>query len=340
MIGRVTAHWELKLVALVIAVALWLYTNGQVRIERSINVSVTSASVQSLPDGYRVTEIHPDKFTVNLSVPVSQVGGLRNAMVPHLVISGDAVLRGEQTFPITGSMLGLDDDMRINHIEPETAREVRVVFALITEDYLPVQVPPIVGLPDGIEATLAIEPTRVRVRGTRAQLDQLKTRNQRVSYDAISIDGIDPTMQTSRREIVALTLKDQQLDVVDPVTATVTLSPVRSASKEISVAVQILAPKDFTNRFAIALSQPQVVLGLHGPANLLNGLRPETELTAYVAIRPTIELGIPVEIPVGVMGPTWATYDPVTIRVTVTLLPPRAVNEPAPTLSNDAVTFP
>ena len=75
MIGRFSEHWELKLVALVIAVALWLYTNGQVRIERSINVSVTSASVQSLPKGYRVTEIRPDKFTVNLSVPVSQVGG-------------------------------------------------------------------------------------------------------------------------------------------------------------------------------------------------------------------------------------------------------------------------
>ena len=340
MIGRVTAHWELKLVALVVAVALWLYTNGQVRIERSINVSVTSASVQSLPKDYRVTEIRPDKFTVNLSVPVSQVGGLRSALVPHLVISGDAVLRGEQTFPITGSMLGLDDDIRINHIEPDTVREVRVVFALITEDYLPVQIPPISGLPDGIEATLAIEPTRVRVRGTRAQLDHLKTRNQRVSYDAISIDGIDPAMQTARKEIVALTLKDQQLDVVDRVTATVTLSPVRSVSKDIGVAVQILAPKDFTNRFAISLSQPQVVLGLHGPANLLNRLRPETDLTAYVAIRPTIELGVPVEVPVGIMGPTWATYDPVTIRVTVTVLPPRAANEPAPTLSNDAATFP
>lgn len=322
MIGRVSEHWELKLVALVIAVALWLYTNGQVRIERSINVNVTSSSVQSLPEGYRVTEIYPDKFTVNLSAPVSQVGGLRSAIVPHLVISGDAVLRGEQTFPITGGMLGLDDDTRINHIEPETVREVRVVFALITEDYLPVQVPPIVGLPDGIEATLAIEPTRVRVRGTRAQLDLFKTLNQRVSYDAISIDGIDPAMQISRKEIVAMTLKDLQLDVVDRVTATVTLNPVRSATKEFGVAIQILAPKDFTNRFAIALSQPQVVLGLHGPANLLNGFRPETELTAYVAIRPTIELGVPVEVPIGVMGPTWATYDPVTIRVTVTLLPP------------------
>ena len=322
MIGRVSEHWELKLVALVIAVALWLYTKGQVHIERSINVNLTPSSVQSLPEGYRVTEIYPDKFTVNLSAPASQVGGFRSAIVPHLVISSDAISRGEQTFPITGSMLGLDDDTRINHIEPNTVREIRVVFALITEDYLPVQVPPIVGLPDGIEATLAIEPTRVRVKGTRAQLDLFKTRNQRVSYDAISINGIDPAMQTSRKEIVLLTLKDQQLDVADPVTATVTLSPIRSATKEMSVAVQILAPKDFTNRFAISLSQPQVVLSLHGPANLLNGFRPETELTAYVAIRPTIELGIPVEVPIGVMGPTWATYDPVTIRVTVTLLPP------------------
>jgi len=146
-------------------------------------------------------------------------------------------------------------------------------------------------------------------------------------FDPIVLDGVDPTLQTVRKEVVALTHKDTQLEVMDRVTATVTLSPQQGATKEVSVLVQILAPKDFTSRFAIELSQPQVVLALHGPASLLSGLQPETELTVYVALRPTIELGVPVEVPVGVMGPTWATYDPVTIRVTVNLLPVKPAPE-------------
>ncbi len=330
--ARLIEHWELKLVALVIAVALWLYTNGQVRVERTLNVIINQSAVQSLPTDYRVNVIEPQSFTVKVSVPMNQAGNLRNPIIPNLQISGNAVRDGEQRFPITSSLLGLDDDLRIERIEPETVREIRVAFALITEDYVLVEAPTISGLPDGIQASLAIEPTRVRVRGTREQLDGFKARGQRLVFDPIVLDGIDPTLQVVRKEVVALTHKDTQLEVMDRVTATVTLSPQQGATKEVSVPVQILAPKDFTSRFAIELSQPQVVLALHGPASLLSGLQPETELTAYVVLRPTIELGVPVEIPVGVMGPTWATYDPVTIRVTVNVLPVRPAPE-APTAS-------
>ncbi len=344
MIGNLTdrliEHWELKLVALVIAVALWLYTNGQVRVERTLNVLVNNSAVQSLPADYRVNVIEPQSFTVKVSVPMNQAGSLRNPIIPNLQISGDAVLRGEQRFPITSNLLGLDVDLRIERIEPETVREVRVAFALITEDYLPVEAPTISGLPDGIQATLAIEPTRVRVRGTREQLDSIKARGQRLVFDPIKLDGVEPTLQTTRKEVVALTHKDTQLEVMDRVTATVTLSPQQGATKEVGVPVQILAPKDFTARFSIELSQPQVVLALHGPASLLAGLQPEGELTAYVALRPTIELGVPVEVPVGVMGPTWATYDPVTIRVTVSLLPARPAPEASPPSPTGAVGSP
>lgn len=340
MTGRLIEHWELKLVAVVIAVALWLYTNGQVRVERTLNVIINDSAVQSLPVDYRVNAIEPTSFSVKVSVPMNQVSSLRNPIIPNLVISGEAVLRGQQGFPITSSLLGLDDGLRIERVEPEHVREVRVDFALITEDYLPVEAPTIRGLPDGIQATLAIEPTRVRVRGTREQLDDLKARAQRLVFDPIVLDGVDPTMQTTRREVVALTPKDSHLEVIDRVTATVTLTPQTGATKEVGVPVQILAPKDFTTRFAIELSQPQVVLGLHGPASLLAGLQPETELTAYVALRPTIELGVPVEVPVGVMGPTWATYDPVTIRVTVSLLPAKPAPEPAAVPPADAARTP
>jgi hypothetical protein len=323
MIARLKEHWELKLVALVIAVALWLYTNGQVRVERSIAVQVTPESVQSLPNGYRVTAIEPQGFTVKVSVPVSQLGTLRTSVTPRLVIGTEALQRGGQAFPITIGMLGLEDDMRIDRIEPETVREVRVTFALIIEDYLPVEPPRVVGVPEGIESTLALEPTRVRVRGTRAQLDVLKARNERVHFAPIVLEGIDAKLQAPRQESFILASKDPQIDLVDRVTATVTLSPMIGGRKDVAVPVQLLVPRDFASRFSVEVSQPQVVLTVHGPANLLAGLQPETDLTAYVALRATIDPGVPMEAPIGVLGPAWLTYDPVNIRVTVNLLPTR-----------------
>jgi hypothetical protein len=74
-----------------------------------------------------------------------------------------------------------------------------------------------------------------------------------------------------------------------------------------------------------------VVLTLHGPEQLLQNLQPESEITAYVSLRSTIEPGIPMEATVGILGPTWMTYDPISVRVTANLITNRpAADSPPP----------
>ena len=327
MIAFFTNNWMIKLGALLIAIALWSYTNGQVRVERLIIVQFTNDAIQRVPDSYRISSIQPDAFTVRVSVPVNQAGALRTTITPRLQLESDATQRGYQRFSITNGLLGLNDDMRIERINPDTVRDVRVELALITEEYLPVEIPQLQGVPKGINATLALEPTRVRVRSTREQFEAMLARNQKVTYQPITFSDVDPALHKTRTEKIKLVAQDTHLEVIDTVTATITFSPGNTAQREVAVPVRLLAPRDFYTRFSIELSQPQVVLTLRGPGPLLQALQPETELTAYVNLRTTMESGIPVDMSVGLLGPVWMSYDPVTIRVTATLVSARAVSE-------------
>ena len=54
-LSRLLIHnWQVKVVAFFLAIALWLYTSGQARIERTLQVRVQESSVRSLPADYQV----------------------------------------------------------------------------------------------------------------------------------------------------------------------------------------------------------------------------------------------------------------------------------------------
>jgi hypothetical protein len=82
------------------------------------------------------------------------------------------------------------------------------------------------------------------------------------------------------------------------------------------VPIKLLAPLDFSARYRMELSSPQVAITIHGPEALLYDLLPENDVTAYVLIRSAGETGIARDVAVALIGPSWMTYDPVTIRAT------------------------
>lgn len=333
MIRFFVEHWELKVVALVIAIALWIYTNGQVRIERTLIVHLPDSAVQSLPETHRVTEIQPQarEFTIKISIPESLLHSLKSeAVVPKLVIGADALQTGAQSFPITNRILGLDDDIRIERVEPASVKEIRVLFAAVVEDYLPIEIPRLIGVPEGLESTVALEHTRVRVRGTREQIDRFRQANLKLIPEPIALDDIDPLLQQPRQEQVKLAVRNARLEVLDPVTATIVLKPVSGSRQVVSLPVQVLASRDFCTRFQVELSQPQVAITVHGPENLLRALRPETDLTAYVNLRRGLEPNVAQEVPVGLLAPSWLSWDPATVRVTATLLQAKAPQDVNP----------
>lgn len=322
MIKLLTAHWELKLVALVIAIALWLYTNGQVLHERSIVIRLPDAAVHSLPDDYRVTDIQPQgrEFTVKVSLPENMLHSLTSdAMIPRLVISADALSSGMQTFPITNRILGLDDDIRIVRVEPESVQDIRVLFAAVTADYLPVESPRLVGVPEGLDASVVLDQTRVRVSSTRAEIDRMRHADQKLVPEPIVLDDLDPLLQQVRQEHLKLSISSTKLTVLDQVTATIILRPV-IRSKAFSLPVHVLAPHDVFSRYQIELSQPVVSISVRGPENLLHALHPDIDMTAYVNLSHLPQPGVPIDIPVSVIAPPSLSCETVTIRVTVSAL--------------------
>jgi hypothetical protein len=316
MMSVLTSNWTIKLGALLIALALWSYTNQQVRIERTLTVQITHDAIQKVPDGYRVTSISPENFTVRVSVPISQSSTLRPTITPRLTIDAEASQKGEQRFPVTVGTLGLSEDIRIEWLDMDTEKEIRVAMQLVTEDYLPIQLPKLEGVPANIQATMVLEPTRVRIRSTREQFQLMHERNQRISFAPITLSDIDPQMLQAKTEKVVLVPQQTDLDIVDKVTATITLTPGMRAKRTISVPIKLLAPLDFSARYRMELSSPQVAITIHGPEALLYDLLPENDVTAYVLIRSAGETGIARDVAVALIGPSWMTYDPVTIRAT------------------------
>jgi hypothetical protein len=326
VIRLLTAHWELKLVALVIAIALWLYTNGQVRHERTILIRLPDSAVQSLPDGYRVTDIQPQarEFSVKISLPESMLHSLTSdAVVPRLVISADALGSGMQSFPITNRILGLDDDIRIVRVEPESVQEIRVLFAAVTADYLPVEAPRLLGVPDGLESSVVLDSTRVRVSSTREEIDRLRQGNLKLIPEPIVLDDLDPQLQQVRQERLKLTIKSTKLSVLDQVTATIILKPVVVSRQVLSLPVHVLAANEVFSRFQIEISPPVVTITVRGAENLLHALHPDTDLTAYVNLNHLPQPGVPLEMPVSVIAPGQLSCESVLVRVTVTIIQPQ-----------------
>jgi YbbR domain-containing protein len=312
---RILANWELKIVALVIALGLWQYTNGQVRVDRTVRVTVTDAAVQALPAGkYQVTDIKPRELTVRVSTPSSLEGSFRtDGLVPRLVVSADALGSGRQEFPVGNRVLGLKDDIRIlDALEPIT-----VTWDEIEEGNLPVELPRIEHLPPGLEATIALDRTRVRVSGAKSQLKLLREQNHRVQFRPVSLEDADPLQAETRVEQLYLANGDPLVRVAEEVKATITLHPKPGSPRTISVPVAILAVPETWERGRVELSQSRVVFTVRGPENLLSALKPETDLNAFVNLRRPPEPNTPTAMPVDMQAPAWLTWDPVTITVTV-----------------------
>jgi len=319
MIRWLLANWQLKLVALFLAVALWLYTSGQARVPRpGVAVRVPVAAV-TLHPGYQVSAISPGEFTVDLDGPLSVVNRVKPSIdVPALAISAEALARGEQTFPITTRLLGLDPDLHITGL-PEGITGITVRFGRVVEDHVPVELPRLADVPANLEPTLSLDRTQVRVRGPRPEIDRLKS--ARLRFLPIGLGTVDPRTADEAVQIIGLQPElPASVQALEEVTATVRLRPLLAAQQTVALPVHLLMPRESARRFEVELSQTQVALTVRGPKNLLADLRPE-DLTAYVNLRRALEPNVAHELPVQILAPAWLTCDPATVRCTLTLAP-------------------
>ncbi len=278
----ILGNWELKLVSLVVAVALWTYTSGQVRVERQILVEMTAAQVSGLPAELQLTALEPAEFVAVLSVPTSKLGDLRDQVLrPTIELPRDRREAGTFELALTGRLLGLDSDIRILRTEPGEVRAITVRLSGLAFATLPAEAPPVVGLPGGIAAAVRLDRTRVEVRGPREKIAEAEASGTPLHFTAIRLDNIDPALAAPREERVVLHVADGQPAPVDPVIATVTLRPARSATVTLRVPVSVLFGPAEAGHWRVEGASLTAEVRLSGPEGVVRALRAE-EITAWV----------------------------------------------------------
>lgn len=326
-----TVNWQLKLVALFLAIALWFYTSGQARVSRTFTVKIPDNAVLGLGDEYRIASVTPREFTVEIDGPSAALRDLRgDVLTPRLEISARALEEGRQSFPITNAVLGLEPDLRIEGINPASVEDIAVAFGRVVTAELIVDLPNLVDVPPGLEPSISLEEGTVTVSGPEVAIQELVQR-KRLPFAPVPLSGVDPMLAkpwTMRRALTPIVPPSVQ---ASPVYANVTLKPLDGVKSQISVPVQLLAPPDFLAKHRVELSQQQVVVTVRGPSNLLAALKPE-DLIAYVNLRRPLELNQAKEIPVELVAPPWLTAEPAAVRVTLSVAPTVAPStlEPLP----------
>lgn len=318
---KLTAHWELKAVALVLAVALYIYTSGQVRVEKTVAVVIADTAVRGLPGDYQVVNLTPREFKVVLSVPTIRLADLENEnLAPRLEVRPEQLATKSASWPLTSHLLRLANDIRIESTEPADIREITVQLDRITEESMPVEPPHLSGLPAGLDATVRLDQTLVRVAAGGAVLELLKRDRERVRFQDIDLHTIEATLVGERQERLFLTPlaapSETPYRVLGQIAATITIRPLLAMTKEMSASVQILGGKDLLRSVEVTLTPPRVSLTVRGPENLLAQLKPE-DLTAFVRIKDDLAPDTSHDLPVEVLAPPWLAVDPAQVRVAI-----------------------
>ena len=275
-------NWELKLVSLVVAVALWTYTSGQVRVERQILVELTPAQITGLPAAIQVAAVEPAEFVAVLSVPTSKLGELRDQVLrPLIEVPRDRREAGDVELALTGRLLGLDSDIRVLRTEPGDVHSVTIRLSSLAFATIPAEAPSVVGLPSGLASDVKLDRTRVEVSGPSGRIAAAEAAGTPLRFAPIRLEGIDPALATVREERVVLRPLDGQPTPVAPVIATVSVRPARSATVALRIPVAILMAPGEAGRWRIDGETPMAEIRLSGPESAVRGVRVE-DVAAWV----------------------------------------------------------
>jgi hypothetical protein len=144
-------RWQLKLLAVVMAVALYLFTGSQITIERTVTIQISERGLSGLPATYLVSRLGPQEIDITVSGPRSEVESFNPAAIePELIIDTDGLTAGFQEFDLTERLLRLNPALSLRSSSSDM---IRADFSRLVEDVLPIQGSPAPSaLPDGLRA--------------------------------------------------------------------------------------------------------------------------------------------------------------------------------------------
>lgn len=315
------AHWELKLVSLAVAVALWTYTSGQVRVERTVLVEILPGQISEMPADLRVTDVVPVQFVAVLSVPTGKVDQLRDEVLhPRLPLPRDRRSPGRVEFALTGRALGLDGDIRILRTEPADLRSITVTLTQLGEATLPVEIPLVIGLPVGLVADVVMERTRVDVRGPRERLEAAAAEGRPLRFSPVRIEGLSSDLVAPREERIVLHQLPGQPEPVQPVGARITVRPARTVEVTLRVPLGVLLPPAELGSWTVVEEVPGVDLRISGPEGAIRAVA-LTDIIAWVDLRRVPMVAGEAVHPVQVRSPAGLQVAAASVRLTLRPVP-------------------
>lgn len=308
-----SSNWQMKIVALIFAVVIYLYTARQVSQEATLDVVCEPNAVIGLPDDYRVASVNPREFSVRVSGPAAVLRRLRESakVKPRLELSAEAISAGKQSFPVTTTLLGIDAEVRI--LDPH---EITVGIGRVETQDMWVEPPRLVRVPSGIRATLTLERDRVKVTGADSALAALNATHQRLQFKAVNLDGVQSAISEPTERRIFLE-PDVGVGIqVEEVTARLLLTPVGVRRQQVTIPVRILGDPQVLAEHRVTLAAPQVTLSLRGPARIMDEFDAQSGLNAWVDLR-GMSGSQTKDLPVVVDGPDWIQVEPVSLAVTI-----------------------
>lgn len=314
-----TQDWQLKLLAVALAVLLWVVVSAEQVSTTWIDVPFTVQ--ESDPDFQLLAGSVPERVRVRVTGPGREFIDLAMRR-PSVVLRVGEVRSDEQAFPLLPSMVRLPDghEVSVQDIDPPFAR---LRFLRLASRELPVAVALDTSAGEWtLVAPLRVTPSRVRVRGPAERVPSVAS----VSTMRLRL----PPREGPFDEVVALDMGPLRgLEVSTP-TVRVAGRSERLVSRRIGAVSVSIGP-------GLAISPTQVDVRLDGPRSAVESASPS-------ALRVVLALdSIPSQIPPGglpvrlrlegVPPAVRATLDPSSVR----LLPDLPDTDSVPAVSGVAL---
>ena len=265
------SNWRNKLIALVLAVGVWLLVNSRITVESKVRIEVRM-DLSGSPG--MAAEVTPQFVEAVLRGPKRSIEERLSRQLPPITPHLKIRLDEDSEIPVAlsqESIKGLPPDVRPISIQPS---EVLVKLTRVKSKTLRVKAD-ITGEPAaGYSVTdVWADPTFVEVRGAKKVLDSASA----VPTEPIDVSGKDAsfTMTVS----IAPRLEDTAISCNIPIKVSVTIDRAKVIRQK-ELPVQLIVPADY--EYDIVLQEKKITVSLEGPEKILDELKPED---CYLVLR-------------------------------------------------------
>lgn len=309
--GFFRQNWEIKLLALLLAVVTYYAIRGATSYEVEYNVPL---HVEADP-GVAVLSLDPETVSVRFRGSRDDILKLdQQQLVVRLRVREDNVGGRPRAVPV--SPRNVEGAPGVNVVMIDPAR-VNIAFDREVETTFNVARPATIGFPLLGKVEITYSPQVVTVKGPQARIDELKAEgHDEVSTDPVDVDG---RVESFSKRVKVLAPGGAWASSITPEEITVQVNIVKKSDLRNWSALPVLAVRDGAEEGRLVMEPPMADATIEGRAELLENVLPDDVRLFVDCVG--LEVGGTYELPVQVHVPgskeLSVTVVPKVVKVTV-----------------------